>query len=304
MHSVRLAVLVLALLAPAVRARSEAPPAVDLGEETRRIGVTVKDMYGREETRQIPITIFRPAGAGPHPLVIMNHGRAPAERRAQQGRMRYENLSRYLVGKGFVVLLPTRVGYAETFGDFDPEGSGPCNARRLEPMAQAASDQVLAALDFARTLPFVDVSRWIVMGQSVGGFAAVTTVWRKPPGLIAGINFAGGVGGDPDRRPGRPCDPLGVERLWRSNASGTAPPMLWLYWQNDLYWGADVPKQWHIAWLEGGGRAEFNSLADAGKDGHGAIGFDMDHWVPIVDDFLARLGFAKPGSIARPPPSQ
>ncbi|HZE91296.1 MAG TPA: hypothetical protein VE029_06245 [Rhizobacter sp.] len=283
------------------QAPAEEPVAKDLREEIQRIGVTVKDLYGRQETRQIPVTIFRPAGEGPFPLVIMNHGRAVSGKRALQGRQRYEILSRYLVSKGFVVLIPTRVGYAETYGDFDPEASGSCNAVQVEPMATAASDQVLATLAFARSLPYVDASRWLVAGQSVGGLTAVATVWRHPPGLVGGINFAGGVGGNPEVTPGSPCSPMQVTRLLDAKAMGSMVPMLWLYWQNDLYWGPDNPRRWHDAWARGGGKAELHTLAAAGEDGHGAMNFDMDHWVPIAEAFLAKLGFDRPGVIARPP---
>jgi len=272
----------------------------DLHEETQHIRVTVKDLYGREETKQIPVTIFRPDGAGPFPLLIMNHGRAPTDKRAQQGRQRFEAFSRYMVSKGFVVLLPTRVGYADTYGDFDPEASGSCTAMRLEPQAQAASDQVLATLAFAKTLPYVDATRWIVAGQSVGGLASVATDARHPDGLVAAINFAGGTGGDPERSPGRPCSPQRVESSWGAQAAQARAPMLWFYWENDEYWGPDNPKRWHQAWVNGGGKAEFHQLAAVGKTGHGAMNFDMDHWVPFAEAFLAQLGFEKTGLVPRP----
>ena len=293
------AMLACALTAHA-QAPAEEPMARDMREEIQHVGVTVKDMYRREETRQIPVTIFRPAGDGPFPLVIMNHGRAPGEKRALQGRQRYEPLSRYLVSKGFVVLVPTRVGYGETYGDFDPEYSGECSSRRIEPMSTAASDQVLATLEFAKTLPYVDASRWLVMGQSVGGLTAVTTVWRHPPGLVGAINFAGGVGGNPEKSPGRPCSPDEIARVWGANAKSAAAPMLWLYWENDLYWGPDNPRRWAEAWVRGGGQAEMHTLAAAGADGHGAMAFDMNHWVPFAEAFLAKLGFTKSGVITRP----
>jgi dienelactone hydrolase len=285
------------------QAQGEGPVARDMREETRHVSVTVKDLFGRQETREIPVLIFRPKGEGPYPLVIMNHGRAVADKRAQQGVQRFENLSRYLVGKGFAVMLPTRVGYAETSGDFDPESSGDCKSPRLEPMSIAASDQVLATLELAKTLAFIDTSRWIVMGQSVGGLTTVATVGRHPAGLLGGVNFAGGVGGDPDKHPGAPCGPKQVASLWGSQAKSATVPMLWLYWENDLYWGPDIPRRWHEAWTESGGRAEFHTLPAAGQNGHGAVNFDMDHWVPLVDAFLAKLGFDKPGFIARPSPS-
>lgn len=284
-------------------ARAADSVAHDMSEETRQLNVTVKDLYGRQETRQIPVTVFRPRGDGPFPLVIMNHGRAPADRRARQGIQRFEALSRYLIGKGFAVLLPTRVGYAQTYGEFDPEYGGGCREMRPEATAQAASDQVLATLAFAKTLPFVDTLHWIVMGQSVGGLATVATVARHPVGLLGGVNFSGGTGGDPVNRPGDPCSPQRVASLWKAEAADAAVPMLWLYWENDQFWGASVPRNWHEAWTAGGGRAEFHQLAAAGSDGHGGVNIDMDHWVPYVEAFLGQLGFNVSGLIARPPAS-
>ena len=298
-----LAAALLPWSAATAMAQADAPPFRDLREETRPISVTVKDLYSRQETREIPVTIFRPKGDGPFPLVIMNHGRAVTDKRALQGVQRFEHLSRYLVGKGFAVMLPTRVGYAQTYGDFDPEASGECRSLRVEPMAIAASDQVLATLEVAKTLPFIDTKRWLVMGQSVGGLAAVATVGRQPAGLLGPVNFSGGVGGDPERSPGNPCSPQQVASVFGTFAKGAKVSMLWLYWQNDLYWGAGTPRRWHEAWAGGGGLAEFQSLALVGQDGHSGVSADMDHWVPLVDDYLARLGFSKPGSIARPAPS-
>ena len=277
--------------------------AKDMREELVRINVTVSDMYGRRETRAMPITIFRPVGEGKHPLVVFNHGRAVEAKRAAQGRARAEHTARYFVNKGFVVMVPTRVGYWETYGDFDPEQSGPCNALRLAPMSDAAADQVLAAVQHAATLPYVDANRWLVAGQSVGGLTSIATVARQPQGLLGGINFAGGGAGNPDTRPGDPCSPKALGQYWGSLAKPTVPPMLWLYWQNDLYWGESLPRQWHQAWQAGGAQAEFHSLPPISGDGHSGQDRDMDHWLPLVDAFLTRLGFTQPAIVARPPAS-
>jgi dienelactone hydrolase len=275
--------------------------AKDLHEEVVRIPVTVSDMYGRQETRNMPITVYRPAGPGPYPLLVFNHGRAVTAKRAQQGRSRPEALARYFVGKGFVVLAPTRIGYWETYGDFDPEQTGGCSGMQVENMSAAASDQVLATVNFAKTLPYVDTGRWIVAGQSVGGLTTVATVARAPAGLVAGLNFAGGTGGDPQGRPGSPCRPQALEVHWSGIAKQAKVPMLWMYWQNDKYWGAQVPREWHKAWVGGGGQAEFVALAPSGDDGHNGLNADMDHWLAVVDGFLQRAGFTKPAIVARPP---
>ena len=274
--------------------------AKDLQEEIARIQATVKDMHGREATKPVPITIYRPAGDGPFPLVVFNHGRSVAEKRAQQRRSRPEAIARYLAAKGFVVMAPTRIGYGETYGDFDPENSA---CKNIEPMSIAASQQVLATVEFAKTLPYVDANRWLVAGQSVGGLTSVATVGRAPEGLLGGINFSGGTGGYPDVNPGRPCNPGMTARYWGDIAKNAKAPMLWMYWENDKYWGADLPKEWHQAWTRGGGQAQFTGFGPSGDDGHSGLTEDMDRWLPVVDRFLQDLGFDRPAIVTPPPPS-
>ena len=292
------------LLAPVPAPAAADPRALDLRETVEHIPVTVADLYGRVATRDIPLTVYRPEGAGPHPLVIVNHGRAAGEKRARPLRQRYEALSRYLVDKGFAVIVPTRVGYGETYGTFDPESSGGCDRMHVEPMAKAASDQVLAALAWARSQPDLDVSRWVALGASVGGVTTLAVAGRRPPGLVAAINFAGGAGGNPDQRPADPCQPEHLTHLWSALGGKAQVPTLWIYWQNDRYWGADNPRLWARAWADGGGRIEFHTLAPVGVDGHSGMSIDMDHWVPLAEDFLARAGFDHPGMIARPAPTR
>ena len=277
-----------------------APLALDLLEEVQQIQVTVPATTGGEATGPLTLTSYRPAGAGPFPLVVMNHGRANAERRALPSRQRYEPLARYLVSKGFAVFVPTRLGYGATYGQFDPENAGRCNALQVEAMSLAASEQVLATWAYARTLPWVDATRWLAMGQSVGGLATVAVAWRQPPGLAGAINFAGGTGGNPELRPGDPCSPKATEDLWRRKAAEARVPMLWLYWENDRYWGAEWPQRWANAWREGGAELDFHQLPAVGADGHSGLSLDMDHWVPLVEAYLARLGFTHSGVIERP----
>jgi dienelactone hydrolase len=274
--------------------------AKDMREEIVRIDVTVKDLYNKQETKPVPITIYRPKGDGPFPLVVFNHGRAVTDKRAAQGRSRPEHLARYFVEKGFVVFAPTRIGYWETYGGFDPEDSGNCSNMRVEPMSTVASDQVLASVEYARTLPYIDASRWIVAGQSVGGLTTVATVGRNPKGLIGGINFAGGTGGNPDRTPGNPCGVAQIASYWGTIAKSSTVSMLWLYWQNDKFWGEKHPKNWHEKWLDNGGRAEFTMFPAVGEDGHGGLNTDMNSWLPVVDAYLNKLGFNKSAIIGKP----
>jgi dienelactone hydrolase len=305
------ALAAVALLAAAAPMRAQAPVeriAVDLREEIQRLEVRAKDLFGKEESRNIALTVFRPPGDGPFPLAVISHGRSVADQRARQGRQRFEIVARYLVDKGFAVIVPTRIGYGDTHGSgFDPEEGGGCQQLRPEPMSIAASDQVIAAVEHARTLPYVDASRWIALGQSVGGLTTVALAWRNPPGLAAAINFSGGAGGNPATQANEPCAPQRIEQLWRSKAGESKLPMLWIYWQHDRYWGPEYPKRWAKAWADGGGKLDFHHLPpwndDAKGDGHGGISANLDAWVPLVEAHLARAGFTRSGLVARPAPS-
>ncbi len=280
---------------------------MDLQEAVHRVDVTVKDFYGRSETAPITITTYRPAGPGPFPLLIFNHGRSPVEQRASMGRWRPEHAARYFVNKGFVVAAPTRVGNGEAMvGNFDPEFSGPCTPKRWQTVVQAVGEQVMATFEFMKQQPWVDATRWVVAGQSMGGTTALATAARRPLGLQAVINFAGGGGGDPVTRRHDPCDPGALERLWREQAQHAGKvPNLWIYWTHDRYWGEEHPKRWAQAWRDGGGELQFHHLppwnSDTQVDGHTGMLRDMDHWVPVVEAFLAGVGHKLPGGVNLPP---
>jgi hypothetical protein len=68
--------------------------------------------------------------------------------------------------------------------------------------------------------------------------------------------------------------------------------MLWLYWRNDKFWGGQHPQDWHRAWTDGGGRAEFHQLPASGDDGHQGVLADMDTWVPLFENFARSIGLS------------
>ena len=171
---------------------------------------------------------------------------------------------------------------------------------RVEPVSIAASDQVLATLQFARTLPYVDASRWVAMGQSVGGLTTVAVAWRNPAGLVGAINFAGGAGGDPQQRPGQPCMP------GRSSGCGAPTPARRRCrccgcTGTTTSTGAPTCRSVGIRRSpKAVARPSCTRLAAAGGDGHNGLNIDMNTWVPLVEAYLARIGFSNSGVIARP----
>jgi dienelactone hydrolase len=251
------------------------------------------------------VTHYRPDGPGPFPIVIFNHGRSTAmEKRAMPPRQRYTNVARYWIRRGFAVFVPTRLGYGDSRVAPDPEYSGSsCENRNFSVPLAAILKEIDAIADFAKTLPWADTKRLIVMGQSYGGFASIGATGQNRAGLIAAINFAGGGGGDPDRHPMQPCSPARMAHLYNEIGKHARVPTLWLYAENDKFWGLEWPRKWHAAYVKDGGRAELATFPSVGTDGHQLIHNGFRLWRPVVDRFIGKLGFPPPKAKNGPPPA-
>ncbi|WP_294764956.1 dienelactone hydrolase family protein [uncultured Rhodoferax sp.] len=278
--------------------------ATELFETVVKLPVTVQPLYGGAHQGEMVLTHFKPQGDGPFPAVVMQHGR-DGNQRATPARYRYTDVVRYWVRRGVAVFVPTRVGYGDSGMTVDPEFTGDCDKKNYDVAAAATNVQTLATIDFATKQPWVLPNKVLVMGQSMGGFATVVAMGAKHPSVVAGINFAGGGGGDPVNRKANPC---GYHRLANTfekagKANGGSTPMLWLYAENDNYWGADIPRKWHQAYTGAGGKAEFAAFGPVSPDGHGLLAKGMPLWRPVLDQFIATLGISPPKATGAPPAS-
>jgi hypothetical protein len=53
---------------------------------------------------KLETTVFKPAGSGPFPIVVINHGKSPGDVR-HQGRYRPLMAARYFLQRGYVVVV-------------------------------------------------------------------------------------------------------------------------------------------------------------------------------------------------------
>jgi dienelactone hydrolase len=278
--------LLVALLAAALPARAV------VQEQVIELTATVADYTGRAVTHPFKVTVFRDDAIARAPFLVLNHGRpARPDDFKKMGRQRYGDNSKYFVQKGFVVFVPTRIGYGPTAGE-DVEYSGAvCNARDYPPAYAAAAQQTLVILEHLRTLEYVDAQRGLLVGQSFGGATTIALAAKNPPGVVAAVNFAGGGGGDPVKRPGDPCRPDLLRQLFAGYGKSARIPTLWLYSENDKYFGKEHPHEWFKAFVAAGGRGEFVQLPAHGEDGHGSFTRNPGAWKPVFEDFLRRNGF-------------
>lgn len=241
----------------------------------------------------IAATVLRPQGQGPYGAIVLNHG-APvsaAERRLESPDLLLQTAAVF-ARRGYVVVLPLRRGFGATGGEF-AEDAGSCRNPDYRRGETAAAEDVMAAYDYARTLPYVDGSRMILAGQSAGGIASIFTAGaRAPQGLVAVLAFAAGRGGNPARNPGVPCAVEPLARVFDEMGKRVRVPVLFHYAENDLFFNASTSRLWYERFTAGGAPADYVLQPAFGKDGHYIFSEDagVKFWLPAVERFFAKYG--------------
>lgn len=263
-----------------------------LVETIIKVPVKASNAYGKVSEQDAVVTLFHDdAVSKPYPIAIINHGRAvKPEQRATFGRSTSITNARWFASMGFLVVVPTRLGYGVTGGD-DVEDSGECKSKNYPPGYEAAASQTLQVLAAVRQRPDVLPDHTLVLGQSLGGTAAIAVAAKNPPGILAAINFAGGGGGNPETHPQQPCGTGQLKRMFASYGETARIPTLWVYTENDQWMGPTFPREWFDAFTAKGGVGDFLQFPPNGKDGHGLFTQAPDVWRPRVLEFLRANGY-------------
>lgn len=277
----RIAAVAFALAAGFVAAKDR--PA--LGETVLQVPV-VSGAGTQPRTDLIEVTLFKPAGAGPHPVVVLSHGspRSVQERR-QGGRFRFEAASRALAAMGFAVAVPTRRGYGDSQGEWS-EGYGRCDRPDYHLAGLETARDILSTVETLRKDPSLDTKRVVLAGQSAGGWGSVAAATSRVDGLVGIINFAGGRGSFATHQVcGGEQALVEAMRLYGAQAR---VPQLWIYAANDQFFRPELSRRLHEAFVAAGGQAEFVAVPAFGQDGHGYFARAVGDWAARVQPFLAR----------------
>ncbi len=295
--SVGFSVAALLLMCFLLCGRAAAQPAVQQRPEVITLPLTVDGTV-----YQVVTHVYKPQGAGPFPLVIFSHGRAPLQ--ADRDKLQYPVLvghANYWLRKGVAVVAPVRPGYGET-GGADREnslarwsGSVCTSDPDFTKVGRNASQVVAAVHGWAMQQPWVRKDRILLEGQSVGGLTTVAASVLNLAGVVASVNFAGGAGGYPAVSPGKSCKPENLTKTYAKFGELVKIPSLWLYAENDQFWGAAAPKRWHAAFSAGGSDTEFiqtGPLPD--HDGHALLAYGGKLWSVPLDAFVRKTGLLEP----------
>ena len=118
--------------------------------------------------------LFKPAGTGPFPAVVWNHG----SEKSPGTSVQFDSVAGIFVPAGYVVFAPLRRGHGFSEGKYISdstaevrEASGPDAAARLvvKLMETQQLDDQLAGLAYVKQLSYVDTTRLVVAGCSYGG---------------------------------------------------------------------------------------------------------------------------------------
>lgn len=138
--------------------------------------------------------LSKPPGNGPFPAVLWNHGGVNPRPGVTNYSLSSE-LGELFTKHGYVFLLPHRRGYGrsprfEAAEQFTAEKRVEERNRVQLDLMQAYANDVAAAVEYLRRLPFVDTKRIAVTGCSFGGSLALFAADQDLP-IRAVVNFAG-----------------------------------------------------------------------------------------------------------------
>ena len=241
--------------------------------------------------QKITVTIWRDDSVKKSPYLLFSHGRAGTDQeRGKFGRSSEKRNSEYFVSKGFTVILPTRIGYGVSGGP-DADYSGACGNKNYLEARKVTIDQSKQVLNHVFDFSYIDRTKGIVVGQSVGGFTTIGLSAENIPGLKGAINFAGGDGGDPIKSAEKPCGDYLIKDTFAKYGASNKVPTLWLYSVNDKFWGEQLPKDWFAAFQKAGGKGQFISLPAYKEDGHSIFRGDLNAWKNDFEKFIKEIGF-------------
>ena len=232
--------------------------------------------------------LWRPAGMGPFPAILFNHGsgRTLAQLTAGGAGLR---LGPLFAGRGYVFLMLFRrgAGLSEHQGsvpgdtlthEFAAHGVEARNKLQLRLLEGSQLRDAMAGLTFLRARPDVDRRRLAVIGHSFGG-ALTLLMAERDSSLRAVVDFAGAANSwrySPQLR----------ERL-RAAVRATVVPVFFIHAANDysIAPGTELAADMEAAHRPGRLRI-YAAFGPTTHEGHNFVFLDTKAWVPDVLAFL------------------
>ncbi|MGY0573785.1 dienelactone hydrolase family protein [Bradyrhizobium sp. RDM12] len=236
--------------------------------------------------------VVRPDRPGKFPLVVIAHGMPGIfgdeffTEILNRSPVGYSKAAVAFAQRGYAVVSIIRRGYGRSGGGFSESLRQACD---YLPAVRASSDDVIAAVASLRNEPWVDAEHVVLLGHSVGGLTVMAVAAQNTPGIVGTLNFAGGRHSFSE--PNQPCSPDNLVDTVAALGRTARVPALWLYAENDPFYGPDLARRMFAAYSAGGAPAQLHVLPPFGSNGHDTVVLaPADTWFPSVAPFLEKLG--------------
>jgi dienelactone hydrolase len=259
----------------------------------------------QEEVWALPLVlptiayVVRPVGDGPFPLAIMNHGVSLDHvQRSFFPLVEFRDAAMWFARRGYFVVAPVGSGYGASAIDIPERGLygpffskiGTCTNPNFRDAGMAVAQLDLWIIDYMVGEKKIVPKDVIVIGQSAGGWASIALSSVNPVHVKSIVTFAAGRGGRLGGKPNNNCAPDRLVDATAEFGRTSRVPMLWIYIENDTFFGPALSKRMHEAFTAAGGNAEYQLLPPFGNDGHFLVGSadSIPIWAPLVGAFLDR----------------
>jgi pimeloyl-ACP methyl ester carboxylesterase len=251
-----------------------------LVREPLRLYVTLPDGTHAE----LEALLTRPDGPGRFPLVMINHGTARTAidvvRLAPEA---YSAPAVVFAQHAYAAVVVNRRGYGLSSSAPLEIDAGPCGSDYAK-FGSLSSIDVLAALAALQSEPWAEPNHAILVGHSSGGFAVLAAAANLPAAVAGIISFTGAFGSPGDDVVCQPERLVGAMRKFGANVQ---IPSLWIYAENDHFFGPTLARQMFDAFTANGAPAAFDAAPPFGRDGHRLIlAAAPAIWWPRVATFL------------------
>lgn len=279
----------------AVLARHELDTLSNTGTEItwnsgRRVQLQT-DLIEDGKAINLETVVFKPAGAGPFPLAVVNHGSTGAGTDTAAFTKTWSNpwFAEALNERGWMVAFPQRRGRGKSDGLYD-EGFAAersagytCEATRSLAGADRALEDIHAAVGALRQRADVNAVPILLAGNSRGGILSAAYAGLHPKQSHAVINFVGGWISDN-------CDSADeINQSLFTLAAKNKRETLWLYGKDDSFYSMQHSRKNFKVFQQAGGKGDFIETTVRGENNGHWIMSIPPLWQNPVKNYLDRL---------------
>ncbi|QND54715.1 hypothetical protein HB779_22515 (plasmid) [Phyllobacterium sp. 628] len=242
------------------------------------------------KTEQMETLIVRPVDGEKFPLVLIVNGSAgstPSKMHADW----LASIAHDFAHRGYIAASVVWLGYGHSTGTF-VENGGNCSKPTVSKFLDTRGNQLEAALNALHAREDVDPSVTLGLGISIGGASMLDLAGRSNRPLTAVINLSGGVyHSNTVIVPASNCSLYqnDLVRNFTNFGRNNPTPTLWVYAENDPYFGPKLVQRMLAGYRSQGGQVDFAGLPPFEKNGHTLFKSEATVLIkPRLDDFLRR----------------